>query len=166
MDISKRWKEVNHRRSVPQTCQHSESTLSPTRPDKRNNNPRKGRLEQIRKGSRMPDLPRGDYKIVIRPRGGLKISEHGIVDLTVAVQDVAGTTRGQREEDIVYPSNYQNILIVSVSDQELGNNFEFYDTNPYEKAPDMTAKGVIRGIPLDEGPRNVTAAGVTNKTPR
>ncbi|XP_070389324.1 cholinesterase-like [Dermacentor albipictus] len=49
MNTSKGWKEVKHRRSDRRTCQHRESTLSPTRLDKRNNNPWKGRLEQIRK---------------------------------------------------------------------------------------------------------------------
>ncbi|XP_054921046.1 b(0,+)-type amino acid transporter 1-like [Dermacentor andersoni] len=172
VDTSKGWKEVRHRRSDRRTSQHRESTLSPTRLDKRNNNPWKGRLEQIRKASRMPHLPRGDYKIVIRPRGGLKISEHGIVPLTVAVQDAAGIPRDEREEDIVCPNNYQNILIVSTSDQERANKYQevarikiqdtFYEANAYETAPDMTAKGVIRGIPLDEGPRDITAAVVTS----
>ncbi|XP_065310547.1 uncharacterized protein [Dermacentor albipictus] len=175
MDTSKGWKEVRHRRSDRRTSQHRESTLSPTRLGKRNNNPWKGRLEQIRKASRMPHLPRGDYKIVIRPRGGLKLSEHGIVPLTAAVQDAAGIPRDEREEDIVCPNNYQNILIVSTSDQERANKYQevarikiqdkFYESNAYETAPDMTAKGVIRGIPLDEGPRDITAAVVTSKNP-
>lgn len=120
-------------------------------------------------------MPRGDYKIVIRPRGALKISEHGIVQLTAAVQDAAGIPRDEREEDIVCSNNYQNILIVSTSDQEHANKYQevgrikiqdkFYETNAYETAPDMTAKGVIRGIPLDEGPRDITAVVVTNKNP-
>ncbi|KAH7978959.1 hypothetical protein HPB49_007536 [Dermacentor silvarum] len=125
MDTSKGWKEVRHRRSHRQTSQHRESTLSPTWPEKRNDNPKKGRLEQ--------------------------------------------------EEDIICPNNYQNILIIRTSDQEHNNKYQevsrinirdkFYETNAYETAPDMTAKGVIRGIPLDEGPRDITAAVVTNKNP-
>ncbi|KAH7941362.1 hypothetical protein HPB49_012702 [Dermacentor silvarum] len=175
MDTSEGWKDVRYRRSHRQASQHRESTLSPTWPYKRNDNPRKGRLEQIRNASRMPHLPRGDYKIVIRPRGALKISEHGIVHLTAAVQDVAGIPRDEREEDIVCPNNYQNILIVSASYQEHAIEYQevarikiqdkFYEANAYETAPDMTAKGVIRGIPLDEGPRDITAAVVTNKNP-
>ncbi|KAH7960997.1 hypothetical protein HPB49_025616 [Dermacentor silvarum] len=175
IDTSKGWKEVSNRRSHRQTSQHRESTLSPTWPDKRNDNPRKGRIEQIRKASRMPHLPRRDYKIVIRPRGALKISEHGIIHLTAAVQDAAGIPPDEREEDIVCPNNYQNILIFSTSDQEHANKYQevarikiqdkFYETNAYKTAPDMTAKGVIRGIPLDEGPRDITAAVVTNKNP-
>ncbi|KAH7940635.1 hypothetical protein HPB49_002666 [Dermacentor silvarum] len=105
MAISKAWKEARHRRSDRQTSQHRESALSPTRSDNCNDNPRKGRLEQIRKASRMPHLPRGDYKIVIRPREGLKISEHGIVHLIAAVRDAAGIPRDESEENIVCPNN-------------------------------------------------------------
>ncbi|KAL1455811.1 hypothetical protein MTO96_006252 [Rhipicephalus appendiculatus] len=122
-----------------------------------------------------PHLPRGDYKIVIRPTGGIKLSEHGVVDLTAAVQDAAGIPVEEREEDITCPNNYQNILIGSTPDQEHANKYQaiarikvqgkFYATNAYETAPDMTAKGVIRGIPLEEGPRDITAAVVTTKNP-
>ncbi|KAH7969074.1 hypothetical protein HPB52_014518 [Rhipicephalus sanguineus] len=123
----------------------------------------------------MPHLPRGDYKIVIRPTGGIKISEHGVVNLTAAVQDAAGIPLEEREEDIICPNNYQSILIASTPDQEHANKYQaiarikvqdkFYETNAYETAPDMTAKGVIRGIPLEEGPRDITAAVVTTKNP-
>ncbi|KAH7966467.1 hypothetical protein HPB49_016555 [Dermacentor silvarum] len=152
-----------------------EHLVADARPDKRNRNHRKARLEQIRKASRMPHLPRGDYKIVIRLCGGLKISEHGIVHITAAVQDAAGTSRDERSEDIVCPNNYQNILIVSTSDQEHANKYQevarvkiqdkFYETNAYETVPGMTTKEVIRGIALDEGPRDITAAVVTKKIP-
>lgn len=120
-------------------------------------------------------MPRGDYKIVIRPTGGIQISEHGVVNLTAAVQDVAAIPPEEREEDIICPNNYQNILIASTPDQEHANKYQaiarikvqdkFYETNAYETAPDMTAKGVIRGIPLEEGPRGITAAVVTTQKP-
>ncbi|KAL1440286.1 hypothetical protein MTO96_031673 [Rhipicephalus appendiculatus] len=123
----------------------------------------------------MPHLPRGDYKIVIRPTGGIKLSEHGVVNLTAAVQDAAGIPAEEREEDIICPNNYKNILIASTPDQEHANKYQaiarikvqgkFYATNAYETAPDLTAKGVIKGIPLDEGPRDITAAVVTTKNP-
>ncbi|KAH7950114.1 hypothetical protein HPB49_019761 [Dermacentor silvarum] len=98
----------------------------------------------------MPHLPKGDYKIVIRPSGGHKISERGIVHLTAAVEDAAGILRDERQEDFVRPNNYQNILIVSTSDEERANKYQevarvkiqdkFYETNAYETVPDMTAK--------------------------
>ncbi|KAL1470478.1 hypothetical protein MTO96_040405 [Rhipicephalus appendiculatus] len=173
MDNSKGWTVVRNRRSRRQDSQHHENNLSPTRPVERTDSPRKGRLQQIRKASRMPHLPRGDYKIVIRPTGGIKLSEHGVVNLTAAVQDAAGIPVVEREEDIICPNNYQNILIASTPDQEHANKYQaiarikvqgkFYATNAYEMAPDMTAKGVIKGIPLEEGPRDITAAVLTTK---
>lgn len=173
MDNSKGWTEVRNRRSSRQDLQHHGSNLSLTWPVARNDASKKGRLEQICKASRMPHLPRGDYKIVIRPTGGIKIFEHGVVNLTAAVQDVAGIPPEEREEDIICPNNYQNILIASTPDQEHANKYQaiarikvqdkFYETNAYEMAPDMTAKGVIRAIPLKEGPRDITAAVVTTK---
>ncbi|KAH7969936.1 hypothetical protein HPB52_022783 [Rhipicephalus sanguineus] len=175
MDNSKGWTVVRNRRSSRRDSQHHGNNLSPTRPVERNGTPRKGRLEQICKASRMSHLPRGDYKIVIKPTGGIKISEHGVVNLTAAVQDAAGIALEEREEDIICPNNYQNIVITSTPDQEHANKYQaiarikvqdkFYETNAYETTPDMTAKGVIRGIPLEEGPKDVTAAVATTKNP-
>ncbi|KAL1417890.1 hypothetical protein MTO96_006031 [Rhipicephalus appendiculatus] len=175
MDNSKGWTVVRNRRSSRQDSQQHENNLSPTRPVERNDSPRKGRLQQIRKASTMPHLPRGDYKIVIRPIGGIKLSEHGVVNLTAAVQDAAGIPVEEREGDIMFPNNYQNILIASTPDQRHANKYQaiarikvqgkFYATNAYETASDMTAKGVIKGIPLDEGPRDITAAVVTTINP-
>ncbi|KAH6945760.1 hypothetical protein HPB50_009810 [Hyalomma asiaticum] len=134
MDNSKGWREVRNRRSSWQDSQHHRSNLSPTRPVERNDASRKGRLEQTRKA----------------------------INLTAAVQDAASIPVEEREEDIICPNNYQNILIASTRDQEHANKYQaiarikvqdkFYETNAYETALDMTAKGVIRGIPLEEGP--------------
>ncbi|KAH7934491.1 hypothetical protein HPB51_029143 [Rhipicephalus microplus] len=71
----------------------------------------------------MPHTPRGDYKIVITPTGGIKISDHSVVNLTAAVQDAAGIPLAEREEDIICPNNYQNIVIASTPNQEHVNKY-------------------------------------------
>ncbi|KAH7985292.1 hypothetical protein HPB52_024206 [Rhipicephalus sanguineus] len=43
--------------------------------------------------------------------------------------------------------------------------FSAYETNAYESAPDLTSKGVIRGIPLEDSPRDITAQVLTPKNP-
>ncbi|KAH6939500.1 hypothetical protein HPB50_018640 [Hyalomma asiaticum] len=124
MDNSKGWTGVSNRRSSRQDSQHHGSNLSPTRPVERYDASRKGRLEQIRKASRMPHLPRGGCKIVIRSTGGIKISEHGVVNQTAVVQDAAGIPLEEREEGTICPSNYQNILIASTLHQDHANKYQ------------------------------------------
>ncbi|KAH7976035.1 hypothetical protein HPB52_008368 [Rhipicephalus sanguineus] len=57
-----------------------EQPLEPGAEPQRGNNSKKQReqrLRQITRSSRMPPLHRGDYKIIIRPRGGLLVADHG-----------------------------------------------------------------------------------------
>ncbi|KAL1447208.1 hypothetical protein MTO96_044350 [Rhipicephalus appendiculatus] len=164
------------------TEDQADKTPNITRTTCRRRGPSSGTIhpgkEDYSKYARQAECPiyqEGDYKIVIRPTGGIKLSEHGVVNLTAAVQDAAGIPVEEREEDIICPNNYQNILTASTPNQEHANKYQaiarikvqgkFYATNAYETAPDMTAKGVIKGIPLEEGPRDITAAVVTTKKP-
>ncbi|KAH8033014.1 hypothetical protein HPB51_005033 [Rhipicephalus microplus] len=61
-------------------------------------------LRQLIKASRMPHLPRGDYKIIIRPRGGLRISAHGAIRIATSVYQAAATPKEAQDEDMVCPN--------------------------------------------------------------
>ncbi|XP_037505517.1 uncharacterized protein LOC119381836 [Rhipicephalus sanguineus] len=142
-----------------------------------NNNKRQGeqRLQQITKASRMPNLPRGDYKIIIRPRGGLRVAECGAVRLATSIYQAAAIPREAQDEDMICPNLQQNIIVVStpieahadkyqrITRITVGNNT--YETSAYEAAPDYTSKGVIRGIPLEDSARDITANVVTPRNP-
>ncbi|KAH6936147.1 hypothetical protein HPB50_014178 [Hyalomma asiaticum] len=65
-------------------------------------------LVRIQKTSRMPRLPAGDYKVVIRPRGGLSVAQ-------LAFEE--------RESDVICPNKTQNILVVSTPDPDRADQY-------------------------------------------
>ncbi|KAH6930788.1 hypothetical protein HPB50_018396 [Hyalomma asiaticum] len=125
------------------------------------------RLRQIERSSRMPQLRRGDYKIIIRPKGGLRVAEHGAARLATRIYHAAKIPREAQDEDTICPNFQQNITVVStpteahadkyqkIASIKIGN--QTFETNAYEAAPDCTSKGVIRGIPLEDTARDITA---------
>ncbi|XP_070377510.1 uncharacterized protein [Dermacentor albipictus] len=131
--------------------------------------------QQLIKASRMPYLPKGDFKIIIRPKGGLKIGELGAARVASCVYQAAGIPGEHREDDTVCLNVQQNIIVVTTPSEanadryqrveRLVVNGQAYETNAYESAPDLTSKGVIRGIPLEDSPRDITAQVVTPKNP-
>ncbi|KAH7940927.1 hypothetical protein HPB49_008144 [Dermacentor silvarum] len=119
----------------------------------------------------MPRLPTGDYKIVIRPRGGQQISQLSLTELDEAMYEAAEIRYEERDMDTIYPNNFQIILVVSTPNQEptdkyqgikhIKANDKVYEVGADETAPKITAKGVIRGVPFEETPRGITAAVIT-----
>ncbi|KAH6947828.1 hypothetical protein HPB50_021599 [Hyalomma asiaticum] len=124
------------------------------------------RLRQIERSSRMPQLPRGDYKIIIRPKGGLRVAEHGAARLATSIYHAAEIPREAQDEDTICPNFQQNIIVVSTPIEAHADKYQkiaiikignqTFETNAYEAAPDCTPKGVIRGIPLEDT-RDITA---------
>ncbi|KAH9383194.1 hypothetical protein HPB48_024020 [Haemaphysalis longicornis] len=112
----------------------------------------KGR--QLKKSRR---LPRGDMKIVVRPRGGLCVSEVTRVELSRALAAAAQVAAKEAREDVVCPNGHQNILVISTPRRENADRYAAveridvrgtaYEVSTYESAPYGTVKGVIRGIP-------------------
>ncbi|KAH7941609.1 hypothetical protein HPB49_015361 [Dermacentor silvarum] len=95
-DVDNGWKEVRYRKRAKEERKHVRA--SPTRP------PRRDGAQLISKSnmaSRMPRLPTGDYKIVIRPRGGLQISQLSLTELDEAVYEAA---------EILYKERYGHNL--------------------------------------------------------
>ncbi|KAL1446610.1 hypothetical protein MTO96_044528 [Rhipicephalus appendiculatus] len=69
--------------------------------------------QQLIKASRMAYLPKGDYKIIIRPKGGLNIAELGAARVASCVYQAPGIPGEQREDDTVCLNVQQNIIVVS-----------------------------------------------------
>ncbi|KAH8026638.1 hypothetical protein HPB51_023148 [Rhipicephalus microplus] len=74
------------------------------------------RMSRIEKASRMPKLLMGDYKIVIRPRGGLGVAALGPTDITRGIHESAATSLKVRHFDVICPNKTQNIMILSTPD--------------------------------------------------
>lgn len=132
----------------------------------------KGRLL---KKSRMPELPRSDMKIVIRPRGGLCVSEVTRVELSRALAAAAQVAAEEAREDVICPNGHQNILVISTPRRENADRYAAveridvrgtaYEVNTYEAAPHGTVKGVIRGIPLEDTAMDIQEQVVQDYNP-
>ncbi|KAH6933395.1 hypothetical protein HPB50_014504 [Hyalomma asiaticum] len=113
------------------------------------------------KASRMPPLPR----VVIRPQGGLNILKIGAPTVTTAIFASAKIAKEESTDDTVCPNPRQNIVVVSTPRRINADRYcrmrqlriaeKDYEVNAYEAAPDNTAKGVVRGIPIEDGPEEL-----------
>lgn len=70
---------------------------------------------KLLKGARMPELPRGDIKIVLRLRGGLRLSDVTRVELSRTLAAAAQIPANEANDDVVCLNLQQNIVVVSTS---------------------------------------------------
>ncbi|KAL1484662.1 hypothetical protein MTO96_049974 [Rhipicephalus appendiculatus] len=73
--------------------------------------------------SRMPSLPKEDFKIIVRPRDGFKVTDYGINRLECCVANAAEIPRKESEEDTVCANYKQNILVVSTPSEERAEKY-------------------------------------------
>ncbi|KAL1487068.1 hypothetical protein MTO96_008369 [Rhipicephalus appendiculatus] len=126
----------------------SDSARTPSEPALRQSRP-KTRLP------RLPPLPAEDYKIAIRPHGGLNLSKVSPKTLLLAVAHAA-KIRSEKPDIKLRVDENQNVLTVSTSSENiataLGQITEItvhaatYDITSYGIAPDNSCKGVVHGI--------------------
>ncbi|KAH7939379.1 hypothetical protein HPB52_011673 [Rhipicephalus sanguineus] len=130
---------------------------------------------KVIKAGRMPRLPKEDIKIVVRPQGGLDIVKVGAPAVTAAIFAAASMTGEESAEDTVCPNLHQNIVVVSTPKRANADRYarmrqiyiqgKLHEVNVYETAPDNTTKGVIRGIPIEDGPRALDENIVNPRNP-
>ncbi|KAH7969641.1 hypothetical protein HPB52_020727 [Rhipicephalus sanguineus] len=104
---------------------------------------------------RMPPLPAEDYKIAIRPHGGLHLSKVNPRTLLVAVAQEAKISSEKPNIQLRVDEN-QNVLTISTSSENIATalgtitkitiNAATYDITSYGIAPDNSCKGVVHGI--------------------
>lgn len=121
--------------------------------------------QQVIRNSKMPLLPRSDFKVVIRPRGGLDVAATGTVLLASAIYRAANVPGQEAGEDTVCTNNRQNIIVVSTPHATHAAKYRQleaitigdrrHEVSAYETAPDYTVKGIIRGIPLEEDAKSI-----------
>lgn len=132
----------------------------------------KGKL--LRK-ARMPELPRGDMKIIVRPRGGLRVGAVTRVELSRAITAAAQVAAEDGRGDVVCPNSHQNILVISTPRRENADRYAAveridvrgttYEVCAYEAAPHGTVKGVIRDIPLEDSALDIQQQVVQEYNP-
>ncbi|KAH8033692.1 hypothetical protein HPB51_015314 [Rhipicephalus microplus] len=131
------------------------------------------RMNCIEKASRMLKVPAADYIIVIRPRGGLRAATLGPTDITRGIHEAAATAPEVQHFDVICPYKTQNIMIVSTPDADEANQYRKIkkilirgkecEVAEYDRAPEDTAKGIIKRIPLEETTGSSEAALVTER---
>lgn len=161
------WKVVRYKRRAKEEATRDMPSAGPNRGAKI--------ISQVNRASKMPKLPMGDYKVVIRPRGGLQLSQLSLLQLGQAIYEAAGIRYDERETDTICPNNFQNIIVVSTPNQDHADKYQCiktikvsdkeYEVGAYETAPDITAKGIIRGVPVEVSARDITAAVITPRNP-
>lgn len=121
-----------------------------------------------------PRLPANDYKVIMRPRSGLRVSAWATDQLTHSIQ-LASNIPASRfyAEVIVQPQVQSNIIAASSPSEDIVEALRnitslqlgtaTYEVAAYMKPPPGTARGVIQGInpgtPSDELRRAVYSTG-------
>ncbi|KAH8042596.1 hypothetical protein HPB51_024817 [Rhipicephalus microplus] len=119
------------------------------------------------KTARMPFVPRGEYKIVARPCGGLLVGKVMMPELVRAIASAPKVNSEEIQRDTICPNLAQNIIIISTPEQArvsqyarvraLGIGGQAYEVFAYVAAPENAVKGVIGGIRLSETPEMIRA---------
>ncbi|KAH7985405.1 hypothetical protein HPB52_025657 [Rhipicephalus sanguineus] len=80
-------------------------------------------IRQTANASRLPRLPAEDYKVIVRPRGGLSVSEHRQARIYCCLRNAAGVGREAAEEDSICINYKQNIVVVSTPSEERARRY-------------------------------------------
>ncbi|KAH7986769.1 hypothetical protein HPB49_025791 [Dermacentor silvarum] len=75
-------------------------------------------IRRIIKASRLPHLPTEDYKVIVRQRGGLNVSQHRQVRIYCCLRNATGVGREAAEEDSIRINYKQIIIIFSAPSEE------------------------------------------------
>ncbi|KAG0443997.1 hypothetical protein HPB47_014302 [Ixodes persulcatus] len=113
------------------------------------------------RAARMPGiLPKEENKIIVRPRGGLNLAKTSAITVMTAIRTAASLTRAETMYDTQCPNVQQNIMVISTPDdlrarkyagvKEIKIEDRTYDVSAHAAAPDGAAKGVVRGIPVED----------------
>ncbi|XP_072143011.1 uncharacterized protein [Dermacentor andersoni] len=106
---------------------------------------------------RLPPLPTDDAKIIIRPRGGLKIKDMKSYQATQAIIEACGM-KFKEEDFLVRLRPGSNIVIASASKEEVADVIRKikylpysginYEVNAYVAMPGDVKRLVIHGLPI------------------
>lgn len=116
---------------------------------------------------RLPRLPEGDHKVVLRIRGGISLQQEAVLPLRAAIQTALRAPLPL--EARIRVRKEQNIALVSTPDPDLAEQLchiqtlllgsKSYQVSAYVASPDNSCKGVITGalpIPTEDALINET----------
>ncbi|KAH8029373.1 hypothetical protein HPB51_025585 [Rhipicephalus microplus] len=125
--------------------------------------------------SRLHQLPRDTYRIIVRPRDGLNVTKVSQIRFEQALAMAAALAPAEIEEDTICPNGTQNIYVVCtphennacayVKAQQVRLGDCTYRVSVYPAPPDDTCKGVIRGVDVDISEAQLRARIVNHRNP-
>ncbi|KAL1482822.1 hypothetical protein MTO96_013701 [Rhipicephalus appendiculatus] len=145
--------------AVPETGAEAVDKSAPSQPKQKGNPFRKEKL---------PPLPKTDFKVIIRPRDGLNISQLSTHQMARAITKACGNPDICNEGNLLIRlRNGSNIATISTPSIETANvvqslpSLRFgakdYAVMAYVAAPDNSCKGVIHGLDAGTTPTELLA---------
>ncbi|KAG0411318.1 hypothetical protein HPB47_011558 [Ixodes persulcatus] len=170
------WRTAHSRRPDKKRGQTSSHDDPPQSQDSHSRSKtRKNVKSQVLKAGRMPQLPKNEIKIIVRPKGALNIPKVGSPTVTSAIFQATPLSPEESQDDTICPNVQQNIVVIStprphnadryVRMKSIHVNVVTHEVNAYEAAPDNTTKGVIRGIPLTDSAQEIDANIINARNP-
>ncbi|KAH9383506.1 hypothetical protein HPB48_025059 [Haemaphysalis longicornis] len=128
------------------------------------------------KNARMPSFAcKDEFRVVIRPRGGLVVASTTMTILRGAIITAAKVAREEAEEDSIAPNVAQNIVVLSTPCESRANKYGMirvltigaasYETYAYRSTPDDTSRGVISGVGHEESEEDIRRCIVNKHNP-
>ncbi|KAH7944120.1 hypothetical protein HPB52_016057 [Rhipicephalus sanguineus] len=125
--------------------------------------------------SRLPQLPRDTYRIIVIPRDGLNVTKVSQIRFEQALAMAAAQAPAEIEEDTICPNGTQNIYVVCtpheknacayVKAQQVRLGECTYRVSVYPAPPDDTCKGVIKDVDVDISEDQLRARIVNHRNP-
>ncbi|KAH8009684.1 hypothetical protein HPB51_018995 [Rhipicephalus microplus] len=122
-----------------------------------------------------PQLPEDDYKVVIRPGGGLDLTRQSLALIRDCVLRTAKVQPDIAGEDTLRINMRQNTMIIRTPSlanakeysniKEIMINDKSYATAAYVTAPENTFKGVIHGIPKYDNQEDIEKSLANQRNP-
>lgn len=135
----------------------------------------KSAYQRLVAASRLPQLPRDTFRIIVRPRDGLNVAKSTPVQVEQALAMAAALAPQDLTEDSICPNVTQNIFIICTPSernarayatvQQIRMKDTTYRVAVYPAPPDDTCKGVIRGIDLELNDSQLRELIVTKRNP-
>ncbi|KAH6948018.1 hypothetical protein HPB50_022456 [Hyalomma asiaticum] len=85
---------------------------------------------RIIRASWMPQLPKEDFKIIIRPKGGLDIAKTGPTVVADAILLAASLRQKDQDTDTICPNLQKNIVVASTPKRENADRYIVNERNP------------------------------------
>lgn len=161
------WRQVLHQRQALKNHNHpSTPQVSP----ERSVPPAASRAPPV------PRLPATDYKIIIRPRSGLRVGAWTTNQITNSLQVASNIPAAQFYSQVtVQPQAQNNLIAVSTPNEAIVDALRFltaiqlgstaYEVTAYMKPPPGTSRGVIQGITPGTTPHELRMAIHTTGPP-